>query len=168
MKNCHFGYREMKKENYNDSPKKESEKRVRSVRISQDQIDKRASLREWYQGEDEKVICQICKKPSSFKNQQGQYYFEAIEMVKDEKESNPNAIALCPMCAAKYSYGERSEDEGIKEKLIRLYDSNKGSIGQKELKIRISLCGERADIQFVEKHLINLSPIFIRDKNDEE
>lgn len=156
------------KENYVSSKKRKSEKRERLVRITQDQIDKRTSLREWYQDDENKVVCQICKSPSYFKNRQGKYYFEAIEMVKDEKEYDANALALCPLCAAEYLYGEKTEDEEIMKKLIRLYnDLNNGSLDQNELKITISLCGKTADIQFVEKHLIDLSPIFDENQNDE-
>jgi len=55
------------------SKKKKSEKKELLVRITQDQIDKRTSLREWYQDNEEKVVCQICKSPSHFKNRQGKY-----------------------------------------------------------------------------------------------
>jgi len=41
---------------------------------------------------------------------------------------------------------------------------NNGSLDQNELKITISLCGKTADIQFVEKHLIDLSPIFVKNE----
>jgi hypothetical protein len=156
------------KENYVSSKKKKSEKKERLVRITQDQIDKRTSLREWYQDDEEKVVCQVCKSPPHFKNRQGKYYFEAIEIVKDEKEYDANALALCPLCAAKYLYGEKTEDTEIKQKLIKLYnDFNNGSLNQNELKITISLCSKTADIQFVEKHLIDLSPIFDENQNDE-
>ncbi|MCK4348528.1 MAG: hypothetical protein KAW47_07915, partial [Thermoplasmatales archaeon] len=156
------------KENYVSSKKRKSEKREWLVRITQDQIDKRTSLREWYQDDEERVVCQICKSPSYFKNRRGKYYFEAIEMVKDEKEYDANALALCPLCAAKYLYGEKTEDDEIKQKLIKLYnDFISSSLDQNNLKITISLCGQTADIQFVEKHLIDLSPIFDENQNDE-
>lgn len=160
---------EKARESYVSSEEKKSEKRERTVRISQDQIDRKTALREWYQDENEKVICQICKSPSSFKNQQGKYYFEAIEMVRDEKEKeyDPNALALCPLCSAKYLYGERTDDEKIKQKLIILYDDFKnGILSQENLKIIINLCDKTVDIRFVEKHLIDLSPSFITSQNN--
>ena len=143
-------------ENYKNSPNKEYEKRNRSVRISQEQTDKRTFLREWYQNEDGKVICQICKAPSSFKNRQDKHYFEAVEIVV-EKEYDANALALCPLCAAKYTNGERTEDGKIKERLHELYLKRKT---MQRFVITIDLCGEQKQIQFVEKHLVDLSPIF--------
>jgi len=144
-------------ENYKDSPKKEYGKRERLVRISQEQTDKRTFLREWYQNDEGKVICQICKAPSSFKNRQDEYYFEAVEIVVDEKEYDANALALCPICAAKYLNGGRTEDEMIKERLRELYFKRKE---KQKLAVEIDLCGEKKQVQFVEKHLVDLVPIF--------
>lgn len=162
------GRRELKaRENYDSSINRTFEKRKRLVRISQDSVDKRTSLREWYQDKEGRVICQICKARSSFQNREGKYYFEAVEMVKDEKEYEANALALCPLCAAKYLYGERTDEE-VKQKLIRLYsDFKKGASSQKDLKITIRLCDEIVDVYFVEKHLIDLSPIFIKNQSNE-
>ena len=129
----------------------------RSVRISQEQTDKRTFLREWYQNDEGEVICQICKTPSSFKNRQDKYYFEAVEIVVDEKEYDANALALCPLCAAKYLNGEKTEDEKIKERLRELYLKRK--VMQKFV-ITIDLCGEQKQIQFVKKHFVDLVPIF--------
>jgi len=159
-------YRQQRaKEKYISSKNKEFKNRNRSIRISQNKIDQKTSLREWY-SVDEKVICQICNKPSSFINKQGMYYFEAVEMVPDEKEYDDNALGLCPLCAAKYLYGERTIDEEIRQKFIKLYsDFRNGSISRDELKIYINLCGETANIRFVEKHFIDISPIFIIDEN---
>ncbi len=144
-------------ENYKGSPNKEYTKKDRSVRISQEQTDKRIFLREWYQNEEGKVICQICKSPSSFKNRQDKHYFEAVEIVADEKEYDRNALALCPLCAAKYLNGERTEDEKIKERLHELYLKRKM---MQRFVITIDLCGEQKQIQFAEKHLVDLLPIF--------
>jgi len=144
-------------ENYKNSPNKEYEKRNRSVRISQEQTDKRTFLREWYQDEEGKVICQICKAPSSFKNRQDKYYFEAVEIIVDEKEYDANALALCPLCAAKYQNGDRTKDEKIKESLRELYSKRKEV---QKLAVEIELCGEKKQIQFVVKHLIDLLPIY--------
>jgi len=103
------------------------------------------------------VICQICKASSSFKNRQDEYYFEAVEIVVDEKEYDANALALCPMCAAKYLNGERTKDEMIKERLRELYLKRKEI---QQLTVEIELCGEKKQIQFVGKHLVDLLPIF--------
>lgn len=144
-------------ENYKNSPKKEYEKRNRSVRISNDSKDKRIFLREWYQDNDGRIICQMCQAPSFFKNRKNEYYFEATEIVDDEIEYDANNLALCPLCAAKYQNGERTEDEKIKERLYELYLKRKT---MQRFVITIDLCGEQKQIQFVEKHLIDLLPIF--------
>ncbi len=47
----------------------------------------------------------------------------------------------------------------------QLNDFNNGPLNKNELKITISLCSKTADIQFVEKHLIDLSPIFVKNQN---
>ena len=146
-------------ESYKNSRKKKYEKRNRSVRISNDLKDKRTFLREWYQDQDNegKVVCQICMKTSFFKNRQNEYYYEMVEIVHDEKEYYANNLALCPLCAAKYTNGERTEDGKIKERLHELYLKRKT---MQRFVITIDLCDEQKQIQFVEKHLVDLSPIF--------
>jgi hypothetical protein len=144
-------------ENYKNSPKKEYEKRNRSVRTSHDPKDKRTFLREWYQDNEGRVICQICQAPSLFKNRQNEYCFEVTEIVDDEMEYHVNNLALCPLCAAKYQNGERTEDGKIKERLYELYLKRKT---MQRFVITIDLCGEQKQIQFVEKHLVDLLPIF--------
>jgi hypothetical protein len=145
---------------YQEAPKRTYKRTSRSVRISQDQIDKRTHLREWY-SVNGRIMCQICRSLSSFKNRQDKYYFEAVEFVADEKEYGANALALCPSCAAKYLYGKRTDNDVIKGELKKVLDAwiHGGQLEGKDMVIKFELCDKPAEIYFVEKHLCDLSPI---------
>ena len=103
-----------------------------------------------------KVICQICHTASSFKNKQGDYYFEAVEFLKIEKQYDENSLALCPLCAAQYQYGKRTIDEEIIKSLQILYSTTNNKLSPI---ININLCSQEASIFINKNHLIDLQPV---------
>ena len=47
----------------------------------------------------------MCANEMPFKLKDGSYYFEAVQVSDDfTKENHELYLALCPLCAAKYSY----------------------------------------------------------------
>lgn len=88
-----------------DAPDKTYEKRERSVRVSDNALNKDAYLKNYYTNSNDEMVCQLCKKIMPFKKRNGEYYFEAVELLTKElisKESESLYLALCPTCAAKY------------------------------------------------------------------
>jgi hypothetical protein len=88
-----------------EEPDKRFEKKTRSVRTSGRSVDKEAYLKNFYTNSNEEMVCQLCKKIMPFKKRNGEYYFEAVELLSKElisKESESMYLALCPICAAKY------------------------------------------------------------------
>ncbi|MFA6852273.1 MAG: hypothetical protein WCR34_03860 [Bacilli bacterium] len=92
-------------ESIHQSPDKYYEKRERSVRMSDNALNKEAYLKNFYTNTNDEMVCQLCKKIMPFKKRNGEYYFEAVELLTKElisKESEALYLALCPICAAKY------------------------------------------------------------------
>lgn len=145
--------------NYNIAPEKIVNKKERSVRISIDKATTRTNLRNWYSSMNDKVICQICSKTSSFVNTKNEPYFEAVELLENKKEIVDNALALCPECAAKYLYGKRTDNDEILENLEVLCNT---AINEEmeEYILQFNLCDNEVIITFQREHLIMLSVIF--------
>ena len=77
----------------------------RMVRTSKDDEKIDTYLKHFYTNSNEEMVCQLCKKVMPFKKRNGEYYFEAVELLTKElirKESESMYLALCPTCAAKY------------------------------------------------------------------
>lgn len=92
-------------DNIHEALDKTFEKRERSVRTSGRSINKETYLKNFYTNSNDEMVCQLCKKIMPFKKRNGEYYFEAVELLSKElisKESESMYLALCPICAAKY------------------------------------------------------------------
>ena len=139
--------KERLREEAGNAAEKEYQQRLRIVRTSDDvQKDAKTYLRELYTNDDGRMICQACRNEMPFKLDDGSYYFEAVECVKDDKELRGNHLALCPICAAKYRHANGSSPEQIRE----------GLLGASCLEIPVILVRERHTIRFVEVHLQDL------------
>ncbi len=149
-------------ENYKMAPEKTVERRGRLFRISMDKTTTRTNLRNWY-SVDDRVVCQICAKSSSFLNTKDESYFEAVELIEHNKEIVDNALALCPECAAKYLYGKKTDNNEILEILEKLC---KTAIEDEkdDYALSFSLCNNDAKITFQREHLTMLSVIFRKSK----
>lgn len=127
-------------------PYKSYETREQSVRVSNYEVkpEVRKYLQDYYTNDDRKMICQICEQEMPFKLDDGSYYFEAVECIKDfQKESGENYIALCPVCAAKYKFANGS-NEAVLRSEIQSADG---------LTIPVKLAKENKTIRFVKVHL---------------
>lgn len=106
---------ELVRKDARQAPKRDTEKRVRSVSIHHDIIKKEKTdpyLRELYTYDDGVTICQICKYRLPFKLDNGNYFFEKVEFLRDlEKEHYQNYLILCPNHAAMFKFANSSEDE---------------------------------------------------------
>lgn len=135
--------------------KKASEKRPRRVRYTRGVINPQTTLREWYTNRSEQMVCQICKDEMPFKKRDGEYYFEAVEVLSEvylPREHESQYLALCPLCAAKYKEFVKREDSAMKEVCRALMESNK-------LEVQLTLGTSIASVRFVQKHFIDLQEI---------
>ncbi|NQT55900.1 MAG: hypothetical protein HQ551_06695 [Desulfobacteraceae bacterium] len=138
---------------YRDAPKKRYEKIKQSTRTTKNIIDPQNWLRENYTNDKGEMICQICEKAMPFRKKNGQYYFEAVEILNHlDKELEELHLALCPLCAAMYKeFVKRDEDatERLKDDLI----------ATDNLKIPVKLGDREASLHFVETHSNDLKVI---------
>lgn len=135
-----------------EAPNKERVKRDRTIRISSIEVKQsvRTYLKDCYTNQDKKMVCQICEKEMSFKLDNGEYYFEAVECIKSiPKELDHNYLALCPVCAAKYMHANSSKDEELVEAIKKT----------STLTIPVKLTREDKTIRFVRLHLDDLRVI---------
>ncbi|MYG08893.1 hypothetical protein F4167_20215 [Candidatus Poribacteria bacterium] len=80
------------------TPDKEYTEKLRSVRTSRNTIDPKTWLSTHYTNDDDQMVCQICQEEMPFKYRGGNYYFDAVEMLKEyfTKEYEAQFLALCP------------------------------------------------------------------------
>jgi hypothetical protein len=98
------------------------EKRERSVRASGGAVKSEADayLREKYTNADGRMICQICENEMPFDREDGSPFFFSVPCLKEiEKEAKQNYLALCPLCAALYQYGNWGNAPGALRQAIQ-------------------------------------------------
>ena len=96
-----------------DALERTTEQRTRSVSIGQEDVKQEAEqyLREQYRNSDGEMICQACKATLPFKLDDGSYYFEKVEFLKDLKRRHyQNYLALCPNHSAMFQHANGSRD----------------------------------------------------------
>ena len=126
------------------------ELRERSVRTSDPSVhvEAKTALRMLYTNPDGEMVCQICEDPMPFKDLRGEYYFEAVQCLKDAREElTQNYIALCPVCAAKYQYANSTSQAAFQKSI--LFDDE-------SLLLQLVLAQERHTLHFHEQHLKDL------------
>ncbi|MGV9764914.1 sacsin N-terminal ATP-binding-like domain-containing protein [Micromonospora tulbaghiae] len=141
------------------APQRRYDDRVRSVRI---QVpghisDARSYLRRHYTNDDGELICQICLLPMPFQIRTGDYYFEAVQFVRDAgRDLQENRLALCPTCAAKYQHARGTKLEDLRIDLLTQ------EIGHREaIAIDVVLAGVPRQVRFVGKHAIDLQAALV-------
>lgn len=129
--------------------------RERSVVDGQSQAsaESKAYLRAQYTTTAGEMHCQACREPLPFKTKDGSWYFEAVRLVNARKQVHTaNAIALCPLCAARYKYARGTKNEAILDEL----DSTTIDVGQGTVEIPVVLDGKRIKLGFTGKHAIDV------------
>lgn len=145
---------EKSEEAYNNANDMEYEDRKRSVRI----IDPEKALAEPFLrqvcvNEDGEILCQICRNHLPFKKQNGQEYFEKIQLFPKsliKKELKVNYIACCPVCAAKMKvyYSHNVEAQKTLFKQI--------SYSQESIVTFPVQLDKDSDITFAKRHIVAL------------
>jgi hypothetical protein len=105
-------------------------------------------LTETYNGK-----CQICSE--TFPKRNGEPYFERVYLVSYTKarwiDQPGNVLCLCPTCCAKFKHGAVEPKIDIEEQ-INLMPLTGG-------KLHIQLCGQNTNINFLERHIIELKAL---------
>ena len=138
-----------------NAPKKEYEMKSRSVRTSRSIIDPDPYLKGLYTEDSGQMICQICKGEMPFKKRDGEYYFEAVEVLSREyfpQEHEVQFLALCPLCAAMYQEFMKRDEEQKAE----LHNALQNADG---LEVPVRLGERETSIQFVETHWLDMKTI---------
>ena len=135
-------------EELENAPAKEYAYRIRYVRVTEATEDTRTWLKERYTNDDEQMICQICKEEMPFKKRDGEYYFEAVEAFTKEhltKEHDPQFLALCPVCAARYKEFVKRDGDAMVNLINQLTNSDSFEVSLQLGKLGTSL-------RFVDRH----------------
>lgn len=140
-----------------DAPEFETEVRERSVVKGRSETSdlSRQYLRAEYTNDADVMVCQACHDPMPFKHN-GYWYFEAVQFIpKRSKTHFQNALALCPLCAAMYTYTRETADRALLT-LLRSVDITESS---GLVPLAIILNGRRVELWFTGKHALDLKTV---------
>ncbi|RKU24417.1 hypothetical protein C6503_00820 [Candidatus Poribacteria bacterium] len=140
-----------------DAPDQEYAEKVRSVRTTRGMIDPKTWLREQYTNDDDQMICQICHEEMPFKYRGENYYFDAVEILKDHftKEYEAQFLALCPECSPKYRTFIKQVPEAMDSLRQRLIDADESS----DFEIPLKLGDWNTSLRFVERHWLDMKTV---------
>jgi hypothetical protein len=137
-----------------DAPERITDERVRSVSVGREAVkeDTEPYLREQYT-KDGVMICQVCKSALPFTLDDGSYYFEMVEFLRELKKRHyQNYLALCPDHAAMFKYANGSRD--VTKALFLRMD------GQE---LEVILAREAETIYFTKTHIADLRAVIEAD-----
>lgn len=141
------------------APERLTEERTRSVPDGMEAVKEEAALylRQQYTNADDKMICQVCKKPLPFKLDNGSYFFETVQFLKHLKRwHSQNYLALCPNHSAMFQLANGSRDL-MKEMFVEME-------GQQ---LKVVLAQSDATIYFTKTHIADLRAVIEVDENGE-
>ena len=133
------------------------------------QEERKISLRKLYGDANGNIPCQLChRRQMPFKVPRDEFgfewdYFEAVALFKNYKrESEKNALALCPTCSAKIRYfrqtSQQMRDRYLTKEITRLHSllSDLKNVTNQELELELTLLGEDYLIKFNREHILAL------------
>ena len=139
------------------APEFETEMRQRSIVRGRGEMSERAKqyLRGACTNEAGDLYCQVCHQPMPFKHN-GQWYFEAIQFIpKLVQVHHQNALALCPLCAALYSYKRETPDSVLLTNMREMEVTTETG----PVTLPIILNGKREELWFTGKHALDLKTV---------
>jgi hypothetical protein len=142
-----------------DAPERQSEPRTRSIPVGLGDVKAEADqyLRQQYTNPESETICQVCKSTLPFKLDDGRYYIEKVEFIRNlGRRHFQNYLALCPNHAAMYMYAHGSADLILN----LLNDCDDGYLD-------VILAGTDETIYFTQTHLLDLKAILTQSEGME-
>ena len=134
------------------APNKRSTETIRTILEPADP-ETRAYLLDLYSGK-----CQICGK--TFPQRNGSPFFVAGHIVERKNarflDNQANALSLCPHHFAQWRHGAVEAED-----IIGQIQSKKTKVegGGDDLSLKIVLCGNKCDISYKEKHIVDLQAL---------
>jgi hypothetical protein len=143
-----------------NSPARITEERLRSVRVGNDRIKEEAKeyLRGLYTNPAGVMICQICGNEMPFRLPDGQYFFEAVQILGSGELGalyRENYLALCPNDGARFRHANATEGS-LSDQLLEL---DAEDLNAEDSKIALMLGGEEETAWFNETHLRDLQTV---------
>ena len=131
-------------------PLRKSHMRERSVRVEEPRLreERRAYLKAIYERAGS-MLCQACLKRMPFQGPDGSDYFEAVQCVDHTTEFKANAVALCPVCSAKFRSWRLPRSEVWRDE-VRTFPLAEG---ETSARLTLELAGVESTIHFAGKHL---------------
>ena len=135
---------------------KSYETKERSTRVSNPPQDRKVYLSGLYTNDDDKMICQMCENEMPFRLLNGEYYFEAVQIDDNYlAEMHQLNLALCPVCAAKYKYILKKDEDALE-----IFTSSLEEVDSPPFIFKYeNKNGEDHSIRFVELHLDDVRTI---------
>ena len=148
-----------------EAPDQEYEKRMRSVRTSRDPNSAKTYLKESYTNEADQLVCQICHEEMPFRNRDGEYYFDAVEVLKDyfTKEYAAQFLALCPKCSPQYKEFIKRVPEAMEELKNLLMVPNSSNFS-----VPLKLGNRQRTLRFVERHWRDIQAVLAYYENADD
>ena len=141
------------------APERLTEERTRSVPVGMEAVKVEAAqyLRQQYTNADDEMICQVCKAPLPFKLDDGSYFFETVQFLKNLKRwHSQNYLALCPNHSAMFQHANGSRDL-MKEMFVEMESQQ----------LEVVLAQSDATIYFTKTHIADLRAVIEVDENGE-
>lgn len=142
-------------EHRDNAPANSAVRRERSIQPNLPGVvaEAKAYLRAKYTNAHGQMVCQACSNEMPFKLSTGEYYFEAVQVLKGlAKHFYENRLALCPTCAAMYQFARTSTDEDVWTAIA--------GVGSEEVAARVAVslvvANEHRTIHFVGTHFFDL------------
>jgi hypothetical protein len=145
-------------EHRDNAPENSAVRRERSIQPNLPGVvaEAKAYLRAKYTNAHGQMVCQACSNEMPFKLRTGEYYFEAVQVLKGlAQHFYENRLALCPTCAAMYQFARSSTDEGVRAAIVAV-DSEKV---EARVAVSLVLAGEHRMVHFVGTHFFDLQVV---------
>ncbi len=145
-------------EHRDNAPENSAVRRERSIQPNLPGVvaEAKAYLRAKYTNAHGQMVCQACSNEMPFKLRTGEYYFEAVQVLKGlAHHYYENRLALCPTCAAMYQYSRGSPDEAILAAIVAVVGDEIAA----KVTVPLVLAGEDRMLRFVGTHFFDLQVV---------
>lgn len=145
-------------EHRDNAPENSAVRRERSIQPNLPGVvaEAKAYLRAKYTNSHGQMICQACSNEMPFKLRTGEYYFEAVQVLRGlAQHFYENRLALCPTCAAMYQFARGSTDEEVRAAIVAV----DGEEIEAKVTVSMVLAGEPRMVHFVGTHFFDLQVV---------
>lgn len=145
-------------EHRDNAPENSAVRRERSIQPNLPSVvaEAKAYLRAKYTNAHGQMVCQACSSEMPFKLRTGEYYFEAVQVVKGlAQHFYENRLALCPNCAAMYQFARSTTDEDVRAAIVAV---NSEKV-EARVAVTVVLAAEQRTVHFVGTHFFDLQVV---------